>query len=209
MLKVWFIGWGLMLCSVMAGATEVNQLVLEMTAIQNSPEQLNQALEHGKERAQLCFHCHGKDGNSKRDYIPNLAQQNATYLFLQFEHFANGSRKDYVMSKLAEHLTDNDRIAIALYFANTQVKLREQPMPSSAEGKITYDSLCFVCHGESGHGSEQYPRIAGQPYPYLEKTLLGFLHQDRDRLNSPMMAVVQSLDEDQLKAVAAYVAHMP
>ncbi len=157
----------------------------------------------------MCFRCHGDDGNSKRDYIPNLASQNAAYLFTQFEHFADGVRKDYVMSKLATTLSKEDRINIALYFAHKPVVSREQPVPTSAKGEQIYKTTCFVCHGNAGHGSSLYPRIAGQPYEYLTKTLMRFLHNDPERKNSPMIGVVQNMDEQQLRDVAAYIAHMP
>lgn len=190
-------------------AETVENMMLEMTMIQNNTALLQTAVEDGRERGQLCFRCHGEDGNSKRDYIPNLASQNALYLFTQFEHFADGTRKDYVMSKLAGHLSKEDRINIALYFSQSQVAKRQQPVESSAKGEQLYRSMCFACHGNEGHGNQQYPRIAGQPYEYLEATLLKFLHKDPERKDSPMSAVIQNLNEKQLKEVAAYVAHMP
>jgi len=190
-------------------AASVENLLAEMTVIQNNTALLQAAVEDGKERGQLCVRCHGEDGNSKRDYIPNLASQNALYLFTQFEHFADGTRKDYVMSKLAGNLSGNDRIAIAIYFSQNEVKPRKQPVESNIDGEKLYRSMCFACHGHEGHGNQQYPRIAGQPYEYLEKTLMKFLHKDPERQNSPMSAVIQNLNEQQLKDVAAYVAHMP
>src|SRR5690606_19383205 len=72
-----------------------------------------------------------------------------------------------------------------------------------------YDSLCFACHGVSGHGSKQYPRIAGQPYEFLETTLMKFLNNDPTRQNSPMMSVIRNLNAQQIKEVAAHVANMP
>lgn len=196
------------LLAVCVQAESVENMLLEMTVIQNNTALYQTALADGKDRAQLCFRCHGEDGNSRRDYIPNLAGQNAAYLFAQFEHFADGSRKDYVMSKLAKHLSKEDRIAIALYFSQTSVSLREQPVESSAKGEELYSNMCFACHGNEGYGNQQYPRIAGQPYKYLESTLMKFLHRDPQRQNSPMSAVIRNLKEQELKDVAAYVAHM-
>ncbi|KZZ47369.1 hypothetical protein A3759_30180, partial [Thalassolituus sp. HI0120] len=197
-------GW-IALASV---AETAENMLVEMTVIQNNTALMQAAMEDGRERGQLCFHCHGEDGNSRRDYIPNLASQNALYLFTQFEHFADGTRKDYVMSKLAGHLNKDDRIAIALYFSQSRVRKRSQPVDASVKGEQLYRSMCFACHGHEGHGGQQYPRIAGQPYEYLESTLLKFLHKDSERKNSPMSAVIQGLNEKQLKEVAAYVAHM-
>ncbi|WP_419811755.1 c-type cytochrome [Bacterioplanoides sp.] len=190
-------------------AETVENMLVEMTMIQNDTAKMQVAVESGRERGQLCFRCHGDDGNSKRDYIPNLASQNALYLFSQFEHFADGTRKDYVMSKLAGHLTKEDRINIALYFSQSPVKKRQQPVESNAKGEQIYRSMCFACHGDDGHGNQQYPRIAGQPYEYLESTLMKFLSNDPERQNSPMSSVIQNMNAQQMKDVAAYVAHMP
>src|SRR5690606_27813517 len=68
-------------------------------------EQLRQqAYADAQERVRFCSYCHGENGNSKRDYIPNLAGQSPVYLFKAFETFASGERTDFVMSKLAQTL---------------------------------------------------------------------------------------------------------
>lgn len=192
-----------------AETLDVQALLAEMAVIKNNESLLANALEEGYERAVLCVHCHGEDGNSKRDRIPNLASQNSEYLFTQFEHFANGVRKDYVMSKLAGGLSAQDRVAVALYFSSQEVKPRANGVATSAEGARIYMSTCVACHGQEGHGNANYPRIAGQPYEFLEMTLLRFLNADEVRKNSPMTPVVQHLSEKQLKEVAAYVSNMP
>lgn len=193
----------------LASADSIESMLQEMAIVEKNSALLDSALKAGEERASLCIHCHGEDGNAKRDYIPNLASQNATYLFTQFEHFANGTRKNYVMSKLAANLSKDDRVNIALFFSRMEVKPRAQPVQSNAKGEAIYNSVCFVCHGKEGHGSQQYPRIAGQPYDYLKTTLLKFLNNDPERMNSPMMGVIRSMNEQQLADVAAHVASMP
>lgn len=195
--------------STVARAESVDDLLAQMARIQGDPAALAAAIQKGEDRAVLCFRCHGDDGNSKRDYIPNLASQNATYLFNQFENFANGKRKDYVMGALAKQLKPEERVAIALYFANRPVVRRVDEHPVSPNGKQLYQSVCFACHGSSGHGDHQYPRIAGQPYTYLETTLMKFRNRDPDRALSPMVAVVQNLSEQQLKDVASFLTNMP
>lgn len=196
-------------CALMTHAESVEDMLAQMAVIENNTALRQAAIAEGAERAQLCFRCHGKDGNSTRDYIPNLASQNAAYLFTQFEKFADGSRQDYVMNALAKHLTAEERIAIALYYSQHEVVEREQPVAAAAEGERVYKSMCFACHGEAGHGNAQYPRIAGQPYEFLQNTLLKFHSNDSERRDSPMVSIIQNLDEAQLNDVAAYIAHMP
>lgn len=196
------------LLPLIAQADSVESMLQEMAVIEKNTALLGAALEDGRERASLCVHCHGDDGNSKRDYIPNLADQNASYLFTQFEHFADGTRKNYVMSKLAANLNKDEKIAIALFFSRNEVTARPQPVASSEKGATVYNSVCFVCHGKEGKGSQQYPRIAGQPYDYLKATLMKFRNNDPERQNSPMMGVIRGMSEAQLSDVAAYVANM-
>ena len=205
-----------LLCVALASAgfshaelTETERLLAEMATIQNNESLLQTALNEGKDRALLCGNCHGKNGNSVRDYIPNLASQNAAYIFNQFELFGNGERKDYVMSRLAKNLTRKDRINIALYFSQMAVESRPQPVASNAAGEQIYKSLCFTCHESDGHGNGSYPRIAGQPFVYLEKTLNGFAGADDRRAHSPMAIIVSQMNKQQLQDVAAYIASMP
>lgn len=193
-----------------AGGLDVQQMLQEMATIEKNSTLLEAALKDGRDRAMLCVHCHGEDGNSKRDYIPNLASQNSEYLLIQFEHFADGTRKDYVMSKLAKNLTANDRVDVALYFSHQSVKTRPAaPAGNVEKGKQLYNSVCFACHGREGHGNAMYPRIAGQPYEFVNKTLLRFLHNDPERQNSPMMSIIKNMNEEQLRNVASYVSSMP
>ena len=188
---------------------QADRLLQQFENIVADPEARQKANAQGQQRAQFCFRCHGKDGNSVRDYVPNLASQNPAYLFTQFEKFASGARKNYVMSKLAEILSAEERVAVAVYFSDKPVKPRENRPEPDMKGQQVYQSLCFACHGDKGHGSHTYPRIAGQPYEFLEKTLLKFKQGDESRKNSPMTAVVGNMSDEDLKAVARWVANMP
>src|SRR5690554_7174798 len=75
-----------------ADVTGVQTCALPIS-IKKDESLLERTLEEGYERAVLCVHCHGEDGNSKRDRIPNLASQNSEYLFIQFEHFRSEERR--------------------------------------------------------------------------------------------------------------------
>ena len=190
-------------------AESPDDVLARYQALKQVPEKAAEMRAQGKERGQFCFRCHGEDGNSRRDYVPNLASQNAAYLFTQFEKFASGERENFVMSRLAPSLSADERIAIAMYFSELPVKPREEQPTAQVRGMQIYTSLCFACHGDAGHGNQQTPRIAGQPYTFLRTTLLKFHDGSRSRRNSPMTAVVQNLSEDDLEAVATWVANMP
>lgn len=187
----------------------VQELLNRYLQLKSQPEKAQQMREQGQERAQFCFRCHGEDGNSRRNYVPNLASQNPAYLFTQFEKFASGERENFVMSKLAPMLSAEERLAVALYFSDLPVTPRSDQPVADVRGMQIYTSLCFACHGNEGHGDQQYPRIAGQPYEFLENTLINFRNGTSTRKNSPMTAVISNLSENDLRAVASWVANMP
>ncbi|MEK9712651.1 MAG: c-type cytochrome [Thalassolituus sp.] len=207
--KTLFLSTFLFVYSVSSYAENTSELLQRFRQAETDPAVAEALAQQGQERGQFCFRCHGEDGNSRRDYVPNLASQNAAYLFTQFEKFANGERENFVMSKLAGSLTADERVAIAVYFSDKPVLVRENRPAPDLKGQQIYQSLCFACHGNAGHGNEIYPRIAGQPYEFLEKTLLKFRAGDASRANSPMTAVVSNMKEEDLKAVASWVANMP
>ena len=164
------------------------------------------AVEAGNERALLCKYCHGADGNSKKNTIPNLAAQNEAYLIKQFELFASGERNNKTMNELAKILTPEDKVNIALFYAGQKVKTQIPYRPElAATGKQIYDTQCFFCHGKDAHGKEGMPYIAGQPSEYLRRTLASYTSSIVKRANSPMSQVAQTLNEDQIEALAAYL----
>lgn len=169
-----------------------------------------QAYAAGEERISFCSHCHGKDGNSRREYIPNLAGQNPLYLFNAFEKFANGQRKDFVMSKLAPRLTQEDRVNIALYYSAQKVQLRSETLETElvAQGQALFQNTCIGCHGNSGQGLESMPRLAGQPGEYLRRTLRAFRNNDPDRAGSLMTPIAAALSDQQIDGLAAYLQQL-
>lgn len=187
-----------------------DQAMALFNEIMQSEERRAQAIEAGLDRTRFCGHCHGQDGNSKREHIPNLAGQHPLYLFSAFEKFANGERVDFVMSKLAQQLTLEDRVNIAVYYASQAVK--PQPLVAEAEAKAQgarlFAGTCAACHGAQGQGFDTLPRLAGQPHAYIAKALTRFKSQDPARQGSIMQAVAASLTEADIQAAAAYVAEL-
>lgn len=169
-----------------------------------------QASEAGRERALFCSYCHGETGNSKRPHIPNLAGQNPFYLFSAFEKFASGERTDFVMSKLAANLTQEDRVNIAVYFSQQPVNRVVLPVDEDLRrrGAGLFRNTCTGCHGQQALGMENTPRLAGQPEEYLNKALTRFRENDPSRAGSVMMSIASLLSEEDIKAVSAYLSRL-
>ena len=166
----------------------------------------------GSLRVRLCQYCHGKDGNSVKNDIPNLAQQNPVYLLKQFEYFRNGKRNNKVMNELANNLTADERVNIALYYASKKVKQNAESklikVGLKHRGETIYKKTCINCHGEKAYGDKDLPRIAGQKYEFIVKTLRAYKDKKGVRPNSPMVPVSSLLSADDILSIASYVTNM-
>jgi cytochrome c553 len=95
------------------------------------PPQLPRDVEAGKARAAaVCAACHGANGVSVADAIPNLAGQKPAYLEAQLRALKDGSRKNPVMNAIASQLSPDDIANVAAYFA-TQTARRRRRNPIS------------------------------------------------------------------------------
>jgi cytochrome c553 len=82
-------------------------------------------IEAGKARAAtVCAACHGANGQSVSDTIPNLAAQRAGYIEAQLKAFKDGTRKAQtttspaaIMTAIATQLSADDIANVAAYFA--------------------------------------------------------------------------------------------
>lgn len=165
-----------------------------------------EAYEAGETRIRFCGYCHGEDGNSERNYIPNLADQHPLYLFNQFEKFGDGTREHYVMTKLAQTLTLEERINVAVYYSQQKAKSREAEDPAlAAAGKPIFERRCTACHGDEAQGFRDMPRLAGQPARYVRDALTRFKDMEPGDDDSPMIGIAEPLSKGDIKKLAAYV----
>jgi len=173
---------------------------------------LNESVIRGGLRIRLCQYCHGKDGNSTRAGVPNLAEQNPMYLLTQFEYFRTDKRKNKVMNELAKGLTKDERVNIALYYASQKVVvspgLQNVNSLSYKSGSDIYKSICANCHGVKGYGAETLPRIAGQKSEFINKTLNAYKAKEGVRPDSPMLAISAALSETDISSIATFVSFM-
>ena len=186
---------------------EAMQRFIQLNA---DPALREQAYAAGQERIRFCGNCHGENGNSKRTYIPNLAEQNPVYLFSAFEKFASGERKDFIMSKLAPNLTLEDRVNVAIYFGQQKLQAHTEPVNAALrqQGEVAFKAICTVCHGDKAEGRENTPRLAGQPAEYLRKALTRFRDKDPSREGSVMMSIAAGFSDERIAALAEYLQQL-
>lgn len=174
-----------------------------------SAAEFDKARQAGKKAAFFCANCHGPDGNSAYDYIPNLAGQNAVYLLNQIEKFVDGRRQDQFMSGLIKVLKEEDRFNMAIYYSSQSVRSSASGNPAkAARGKQLYDGTCKACHGAQGYGNEKIARLAGQQPVYLKKALEAYRAGTKLRSDPVMGSIARRLKDDDIAALAAYIPTM-
>ncbi|MBE7941088.1 MULTISPECIES: c-type cytochrome [Ramlibacter] len=170
-----------------------------------------QDLEAGKAKAQACVACHGADGNSVSPEFPSLAGQTWRYLYIQLRDFKEGRRSNAVMSPMAANLSRDDMINIANWFASMPLKSTD---PVASEDKLkagkakTDETLCTMCHLGGFLGQNEIPRLAGQRPAYLVAQLKAFKARTRTNDAGNMTSVAQTLSEQDIDNVAAYLSSL-
>jgi cytochrome c553 len=78
-------------------------------------------IEAGKAKAAtVCAACHGAQGVSVSDAIPNLAGQKSRYIETQLNALKDGSRKNPIMNAIAAQLSAEDIANVAAHFSAQQ-----------------------------------------------------------------------------------------
>lgn len=99
-------------------------------------------IEAGKARAAtVCAACHGANGVSVGDPVPNLAGQRAAYLEAQLKALREGTRKNPIMNAIASQLAPEEIANVAAYFASlpgAPAGARSDPMPAVARTNVSF-----------------------------------------------------------------------
>ncbi|MDP3844600.1 MAG: c-type cytochrome [Oxalobacteraceae bacterium] len=162
-----------------------------------------------------CASCHGAAGNSTIALNPKLAAQHEGYLHKQLVDFTGATRNNAVMTGFAKALSDDDMKNISAYLS------AQKPSPGAAKNKNTVDAgkkiyragitganipACAGCHSPSGAGiPAQFPRIGGQHQDYTVAQLISYRAGTRSN-SAQMTAIAKRMTDDEIKAVADYVA---
>jgi len=163
----------------------------------------------------VCAACHTNDGSRGIAANPILQGQHPDYLVKQLTEFKSGKRDNAVMKAMAAPLSEADMKNVAAFYASKQAKpgfAKNKDLAAHGEkvyrGGIAERSVpaCSGCHGPSGAGiPAQYPRLAGQHADYIQAQLVAFRSGARHN-NAVMSAVAAKLNDDDIKALADYVA---
>jgi cytochrome c553 len=99
-------------------------------------------IEAGKTKAAIvCAACHGANGVSVSESIPNLAAQRAGYLAAQLRALKDGTRRNPLMNAIASQLSAEDISNVAAYFAaqpGPQAGTKSDFLPNLATTRVTF-----------------------------------------------------------------------
>lgn len=182
-----------------------------------------QTLPEGTEKiVDFCAACHGKDGISHLESIPNLYGQSEEYLATQIRLMRDQKRNTQFMKAFISQISDEQIKTVSSYYAslpvdNDEIKLQwrgeKWPGDMSLGEKIAYTGKpeadvpgCVVCHGPNGVGVKPViPRLAGQNPQYLTNQMIAWQNDERpqDALNI-MPPIAKALSAEEIQAVATY-----
>src|SRR5688572_19479207 len=120
----------------------MKRLLVLSAALAFAPGSMAQDIEAGKAKAaQVCAACHGANGVSVSDTIPNLAAQRAGYLEAQLKALKDGTRKNPVMNAMAAQLSPADMTNLAAFFASqpgAQAGVRSAQLANVAKTHVSF-----------------------------------------------------------------------
>lgn len=167
-----------------------------------------------------CITCHGIDGaGDGSGAIPRLAGQPAWYLAKQLRSYEEGTRESEVMEQVAETLSRQDQIDVALYYSAVEARFppeRQLADPGMLQHGAVLSSrgisereipACENCHATDAAGiPPAVPYLQGQYASYIAAQLYAW--QDRRRVNDEgavMRAVADKMTDRDIEAVAVYL----
>ena len=160
-------------------------------------------------KAAMCIGCHGENGNSSMPNTPSLAGQNARYLYMQLRDFQEGRRENDMMSPMTAGLSKADMMELATYFSEqklTNKRFKADPEKVKKGIAKADETLCAMCHLGEFRGQNEIPKVAGQNYDYVVKTLKDFKAKNRTNDAGNMTSVASTLSDEDIDNLAHYIA---
>ncbi|MCW8086963.1 c-type cytochrome [Roseococcus sp. MDT2-1-1] len=162
--------------------------------------------------ARQCQACHGPQGRSETPEMPSLAGQQEDFLTIQLILFREGLRRVPAMTEAARGLSDTEAQDLAAYFATLPSGPkpdRGSPDPAlMARGaEVSASRNCNACHMPNFAGRANVPRVNHQREDYLLHTLTEYRDGVRVGADTQMNGLLYGLTDDDLRAVAHFLAH--
>ena len=172
---------------------------------------------------QLCQRCHGTNGEGRLDVkAPAIAGMAEWYVVAQLEKFRAGLRGYHPsddggmrMRPMALVIRDTkDLQAIAKYVSSLpSTNSKPTVIGNPIAGQRKFQQVCSSCHGKQAEGNlaQKAPSLSSQDDWYLLQQLINFQSGARgsqpakDPVGATMAAMVQTLSQDEMKNIVAYI----
>jgi cytochrome c553 len=174
-----------------------------------------ESIGRGATLAHQCAICHGPTGVSRAD-SPNLAGQYASVIYKELRDFQTGARVNAVMSPFAQHLSDQDMVDLAAYYAYLPRLPAYHPVAALPLPRIVINGAplrgiapCGACHGalDNKVGS---PWLEGQSAVYIKSQLEAFASGERrNDISQQMRNIARRLTPQEIDEAAQYYASQP
>jgi cytochrome c553 len=172
-----------------------------------------------------CIACHGQEGISTANYIPNIAGLPREVIYKQLIDYQTGKRNYVIMNAVAAGLSDQDIADVAAYYSNLPMDKRtaagKSSHPTENTGAQNWDEhisrlftdgdpirnvvACAACHGPEGLKTGA-PPLMRQPVQYLFTQLTAFSEGTRmNDINRQMRLIAGRLTPDEINGLAEYL----
>ena len=170
--------------------------------------------------AAVCAGCHGAQGQGIEPLGPRLAGLPAGYIAQQINLFQTGQRQNPTMQPMSMMVQGDAINQVAAYFSAMDVPLvkphfrgEKANYPDGTE-RLVYQGdwdrmlpACVTCHGPSGLGVGEFPRLAGQQASYIKSQLLAWQSGTRTGdLDGVMHNVATKLTLSEIDGLSQYFA---
>lgn len=170
---------------------------------------LTAAADSIEDKAGACAACHGENGVPIDKSFPVLWGLNEGYIYIQLRDMKKGARKNEQMAPIVENMPREDMLALAAYFAAKPWPNLQQPRAADVDsghfGVMANSGQCPACHQSGYIGAGTQPRLAGQSYDYLVKTMIDFRTGARAN-NDWMTSLLKTFSEDDIRQMARVLA---
>jgi sulfide dehydrogenase cytochrome subunit len=159
--------------------------------------------------ARNCAHCHGVNGVSSGELIPNISGQKEAYLKHALAEYKQGKRPSLFMGRLAKGYTDQELESVAAHFA----QLKWTPVEQTTDARLVEvghklaQERCAACHGDAGGSkSGNAPYLGGQWSQYLKLELERYLNPQTPAHDPGMKSALAGLGGADIDALAQFYA---
>lgn len=192
-----------------------------VTSVSVHAQEIKGDAKAGETKIAMCIGCHGIQGYQATFpevyKVPKISGQGAKYIASALAAYKKGDRKHPTMRGIADSLSDQDMADVAAFYEQSgqggaaDVKAAREPSAQVAE--LLKKGACVSCHGDNFAKpiDPSYPRIAGQYGDYLFAALKAYkndTHNTWGRANGVMGGVAKQFSNNELKALATYVASL-